>query len=152
MCLFTKQIWLRKAKKPLKGYKFVIVEDDERFSPFFGTAAIPSPCLSGEQCYEPKTKSRLEFDYDKRMFVANGGFIHFYTDIIAAKCSMTDYVLQHRKSKVELWEIQVPKRTKYALGSHGSQYWGPVDKESIYWGTCGVAHAIKFVKKINMDE
>lgn len=151
MCLYTRQIWLRKARKPLTGYKFVVVEDNERFSPYFGSVAIPSPCLSGEQRYEPKTKSRLEFNYDKRMFMANGGFIHFYTDIIAAECAMTDYVLQNRGQglRVELWEIQIPKRTKYAVGSHGSQYWGPVDKESVYWGTCGAAHAIKFIKKID---
>lgn len=148
MCLYTRQLWLRKARKPLKGYKFVVVIDNERFSPFFGTVAIPSPCLSGEQRYEPKTKSRLEFKHDEGMFMANGGFIHFYTDITAAECAILDYAIQH-KLRVELWEVEIPKGTKYALGSHGSIYSGPVDKESIYWGTCGAAHAIKFIKKID---
>ena len=152
MCLYTKQLWLRKARKPLKGYKFVVVKDNERFSPFFGSTAIPSPCLSGEQRYEPETKSRLEFDHDERMFIANGGFIHFYTDIIAAKCAMTDYALQYRRLRVELWEVEIPKRTKYALGSSGYHILGPVDKESVYWGTCGTAHAIKFIRKIDIDE
>lgn len=143
MCLYTRQIWLRKAKKPLKGYKFVAVKDNERFSPYVGTT-IPSPCLSGEQCYEPETKSRLEFDYSKLMSVANGGFIHFFTDITAARCGVINFALRRPQiKKLELWEVEIPKGTKYALGSSN------IHKESIYGGTCGAAHAIKFIKKID---
>lgn len=147
MCLYTRQIWLRKARKPLKGYKFVVVIDNNRFSPFYGAAAIPSPCLSGEQRYEPETESQLKFNSYTRMFMANDGFIHFYTDKIAAECAMIDYVTKFREI-VELWEVEIPKGTKYAIGSYGNPFSGPVDKESIYWGTCGAAHAIKFIKKI----
>ena len=147
MCLYTRQLWLRKARKPLKGYKFVAVEGNVRFSPYVGTT-IPSSCLSGEQRYEPETKSRLEFNDCERMFMASGGFIHFYTDKIAARCAMIDYAIQFRDLIVELWEVEIPKGTKYALGSNGGPSSGPVDKESVYWGTCGAAHAIKFIKKI----
>lgn len=142
MCLYTRQLWLRKARKPLKGYKFVAVGDNERFSPYVGTT-IPSPCLSGEQCYEPETKSRLEFDYSDLMFIANGGFIHFFTDIMAARCCILKYaMLRQQIKKLELWEVEIPRGTKYALGS------GSNNKKSIYWGTCGAAHAIKFIRKI----
>ena len=77
------------------------------------------------------------------MFIANGGFIHFFTDIMAARCCILKYaMLRQQIKKLELWEVEIPRGTKYALGS------GSNNKKSIYWGTCGAAHAIKFIRKI----
>ena len=155
MCLITRKRLLRVALKPKTCYKVVLKDKDtgKYYSPYL-TFPIPERFISGKENYkDPYKPGQLHSNENSKYIraisrAASRGFIHCYDNKESAyarsvKLSMQTAFFKSGIFNIEIWEVQIPKWTKYVTGSdEGATRGGIFDKTAI------AAHEVKFIKKI----